>query len=58
MVEPIDAIRAIHNAFRNDLICIDAAALDGEGKGRACHHHRTFPLLQPSIGLRHAHGEQ
>jgi hypothetical protein len=28
MVEPIDAIQAIHNAFRNDMDFIDAAALD------------------------------
>ncbi|MDD2835674.1 MAG: hemerythrin domain-containing protein [Methanothrix sp.] len=28
MVEPTDAIRAIHNAFRNDMDRIDAAALD------------------------------
>ena len=28
MAEPIDAIQAIHNAFRNDLERIDAAALD------------------------------
>jgi hypothetical protein len=28
MAEPIDAIFAIHNAFRNDLKHIDAAALD------------------------------
>ncbi len=27
MVEPLDAIRAIHNAFRNDMEQIDAAAL-------------------------------
>ena len=27
MVEPTDAIRAIHNAFRNDMARIDAAAL-------------------------------
>ena len=33
MAEPIDAIRAIHNAFRNDLERIDAAALDS-ARGR------------------------
>jgi hypothetical protein len=34
MVEPVEAIRAIHNAFRNDLEHIDAAALDSaRGKG-------------------------
>jgi len=28
MTEPVDAIRAIHNAFRNDMLQIDAAAFD------------------------------
>ena len=28
MTEPVDAIRAIHNAFRNDMVQIDAAAFD------------------------------
>ena len=28
MTNPIDAIRAIHNAFRRDMTLIDAAALD------------------------------
>jgi hypothetical protein len=32
MVEPVEAIRAIHNAFRNDLEHIDAAALDSHGE--------------------------
>ena len=33
MAEPVDAIRAIHNAFRNDIGRIDAAALDS-AKGK------------------------
>ena len=33
MAEPVDAIRAIHNAFRNDIERIDAAALDS-AKGK------------------------
>jgi len=33
MTEPVDAIRAVHNAFRTDLKRIDAAALDA-AKGR------------------------
>ena len=32
MVEPVDAIRALHNAFRNDMKNIDAAAL-GSAQG-------------------------
>jgi hypothetical protein len=28
VAEPVDAIRAIHNAFRKDMEPIDAAALD------------------------------
>jgi hypothetical protein len=33
MTEPVDAIRAFHNAFRNDMERIDSAALDS-AKGR------------------------
>ena len=28
MTEPLDAVKAIHNAFRHDMGIIDAAALD------------------------------
>ena len=28
MVRPVDGVRAFHNAFRNDMERIDAAALD------------------------------
>ena len=34
MAEPVDVIRAFHNAFRNDLKRIDAAAFDA-AKGKA-----------------------
>ncbi|MGZ4865203.1 MAG: hypothetical protein ACXV39_11325 [Halobacteriota archaeon] len=34
VAEPLDAIRAIHNAFRNDLEHIDAAALPQRGERR------------------------
>jgi hypothetical protein len=33
MAEPVDAIRAFHNAFRNDMERIDSAALDS-AKGK------------------------
>lgn len=34
MASPIDAVKAIHNAFRNDIDAIDAAAYDAaQGKG-------------------------
>ncbi len=37
MTEPLDAIKAIHNAFRHDMSIIDTAALEtGRGKARAC----------------------
>jgi len=53
MVEPTDAIRAIHNAFRNDLKQIDAAALEaargtptGPTKDRSNGSHRPTVSLQ------------
>ena len=46
MAEPVDAIRAIHNAFRNDLGFIDAAALDSargkEGLSATVERFRFF----------------
>jgi hypothetical protein len=58
MVEPIDAIRAIHNAFRNDLERIDSAALDSargtEGLAATIERFRFFN----EVLVWHAHGEE
>jgi Hemerythrin HHE cation binding domain len=58
MAEPIDAILAIHNAFRNDLNHIDAAALDAargkEGLAATIEHFRFFN----EVLVWHAHGEE
>jgi len=58
MAEPIDAIRAIHNAFRNDLERIDAAALDSargmEGLAATIERFRFFN----EVLVWHAHGEE
>jgi hypothetical protein len=58
MAERVDAIRAIHNAFRNDLMHIDAAALGfargKEGLGSAIERFRFFN----EILVWHAHGEE
>jgi hypothetical protein len=58
MAEPVDAIRAIHNAFRNDLVRIDAAALDSargkEGLATTVERFRFFN----EVLVWHAHGEE
>jgi len=58
MAEPIDAIRAIHNAFRNDLERIDAAALDSargkEGLVATIERFRFFN----EVLVWHANGEE
>jgi hypothetical protein len=58
MAEPIDAIRAIHNAFRNDMEHIDAAALDSargkEGLAATVERFRFFN----EVLVWHAHGEE
>jgi Hemerythrin HHE cation binding domain len=58
MVEPIDAILAIHNAFRNDLTHIDAAALDAargrEGLAATIERFRFFN----EVLVWHAQGEE
>ena len=58
MAEPIDAVRAIHNAFRNDMEHIDAAALDSargkEGLGATVERFRFFN----EVLVWHAHGEE
>ncbi|MCJ7443513.1 MAG: hemerythrin domain-containing protein [Methanotrichaceae archaeon] len=58
MAGPIDAILAIHNAFRNDLEHIDTAALDSargkEGLGAIIERFRFFN----EVLVWHANGEE
>ncbi|MDD1668593.1 MAG: hemerythrin domain-containing protein [Methanomicrobiales archaeon] len=58
MAEPVDAIRAVHNAFRNDLRQIDAAALESargkEGLSATIERFRFFN----EVLVWHAHGEE
>ena len=58
MAEPVDVIRAFHNAFRNDLKRIDAAAFDAakgkEGLGGAIERFRFFNEML----VWHAKGEE
>ena len=58
MAEPVDAIRALHNAFRNDMGRIDAAALDAArgDKGLAATVER-FRFFNEVL-VWHAHGEE
>jgi len=58
MVEPVDGIRVIHNAFRNDLAQIDVAALDtARGKtGREKSIERYVFLNE--VLVWHAKGEE
>jgi hypothetical protein len=57
MAEPVDAIKAIHNAFRNDMQRIDAAALDSargkEGLAATVERFRFFN----EVLVWHARGE-
>ena len=58
MVEPTDAIRAIHNAFRNDMKRIDAAALDSaRGKEGLEATIERFRFLNEVL-VWHAQGEE
>lgn len=58
MVEPTDAIRAIHNAFRNDMNRIDAAALDSaRGKEELETTIERFRFFNEVL-VWHAHGEE
>ena len=58
MAEPVEVIRAFHNAFRNDLKRIDAAAFDAakgkEGLGATIERFRFFN----EILVWHAKGEE
>ena len=58
MAEPVDAIRAIHNAFRNDMERIDMAAFNAakgkEGLDTTIERFRFFN----EVLVWHAHGEE
>ena len=58
MAEPVDAIRAIHNAFRNDMERIDTAAFNAakgkEGLDATIERFRFFN----EVLVWHAHGEE
>ena len=58
MAEPLDAITAIHNAFRRDMEGIDAAALDSaRGKPGLTTAIERFRFLNEVL-VWHAHGEE
>jgi hypothetical protein len=58
MTEPLDAVMAIHNAFRRDIQAIDAAALDSArgtvGRAATVDRFRFFN----EVLVWHAHGEE
>jgi Hemerythrin HHE cation binding domain len=58
MTEPLDAVMAIHNAFRRDIQTIDAAALDSArgaaGRATTVDRFRFFN----EVLVWHAHGEE
>ena len=58
MTGPIDAVRAIHNAFRQDIALIDAAALDAaRGKPGLADTVERFRFFNEVLEW-HAHGEE
>jgi hypothetical protein len=58
MAEPLDAVTAIHNAFRRDMEGIDAAALDSaRGKQGLTPVIERFRFLNEVL-VWHAHGEE
>ena len=58
MAEPVDAIMAFHNAFRNDMQRIDAAALDAaRGKAGLAGTIERYRFFN-EILVWHAHGEE
>ena len=58
MAEPLDAIMAIHNAFRRDMEGIDAAALDSaRGKPGLAPTVERFRFFNEVL-VWHAHGEE
>src|SRR5258707_14492086 len=58
MAGPIDAVRAIHNAFRQDIKLIDAAALDAaRGEPGLAETVERFRFFNEVLEW-HAHGEE
>ena len=58
MTEPLDAVLAIHNAFRQDMKGIDAAALEtARGKRGLASAVERFRFFN-EILVWHAHGEE
>ena len=58
MTEPLDAVMAIHNAFRRDMEMIDAAALDSaRGKPGLAATVDRFRFFNEVL-VWHAHGEE
>ena len=58
MAEPLDAVMAFHNAFRNDMSRIDAAALDlARGKKDLEATVERFQFFNEVL-VWHAHGEE
>jgi hypothetical protein len=58
MTEPLDAITAIHNAFRRDMSAIDAAALaSARGKSGLASTIGRFRFFNEVL-VWHAHGEE
>src|SRR5512137_1773722 len=58
MTEPLDAVMAIHNAFRHDMEGIDAAALDSaRGKPGLAPTIERFRFFNEVL-VWHAHGEE
>jgi len=58
MVQPLDAVMAIHNAFRRDMNIIDAAALDmARGKSGLAPTLERFRFFNEVL-VWHAHGEE
>jgi len=58
MAEPLDAIKAFHNAFRNDMTLIDAAALDlARGRKDLKANIERFRFFNEVL-VWHANGEE
>jgi hypothetical protein len=58
MAQPLDAVMAFHNAFRNDMAMIDAAALDlARGKKELIETVKRFRFFNEVL-VWHAHGEE
>jgi len=58
MTQPLDAIRVFHNAFRNDMRLVDAAALDSaRGKEGLAATVERFHFLNEAL-VWHANGEE